>query len=104
MEPERCLGVMPPVGSFLRPLVHTALLLCVGPAILIPEARAQFTQQGPKLVGTDAVGFAAQGSAVAISGDGNTAIVGGYNDYSGTGATWIFTRINGVWTQQGPKL
>jgi hypothetical protein len=47
-------------------------------------ALAQFTQQGPKLVGTGASGAAAQGS-VALSADGNTAIVGGPADYSGTG-------------------
>ena len=40
-------------------------------------ALAQFTQQGPKLVGSDAVGQAVQGSGVALSADGNTAIVGG---------------------------
>jgi hypothetical protein len=43
-------------------------------------ALAQFTQQGPKLVGTGAlgtVGVAHQGQSVALSADGNTAIVGG---------------------------
>ena len=37
----------------------------------------QFVQQGNKLVGTGAVGIVQQGIAVAISGDGNTAVVGG---------------------------
>jgi hypothetical protein len=40
-------------------------------------ALAQFTQQGPSLVGTGAVGAAGQGNSVALSADGNTAIVGG---------------------------
>jgi hypothetical protein len=40
-------------------------------------ALAQFTQQGPKLVGTGAVGTAEQGTSIALSSDGNTAIVGG---------------------------
>jgi hypothetical protein len=53
-------------------------------------ALAQFTQQGPKLVGTGAVGSAAQGVSVALSADGSTAIVGGYDDNSGTGAAWVF--------------
>jgi hypothetical protein len=40
-------------------------------------AVAQFTQQGPKLVGTGASGNAFQGSSVALSADGNTATLGG---------------------------
>src|SRR6202795_440519 len=67
-------------------------------------ALAQFTQQGPKLVGTGAVGFSEQGQSVALSGDGNTAIVGGWTDNTYTGAAWVFTRSGGVWTQQGGKL
>ena len=80
-------------------------LLLFLPVILIPDLLfAQFTQQGPKLVGTGAVGIANQGLTVAISADGNTAIVGGAFDNSTVGAVWIFTRTAGVWTQQGPKL
>jgi len=65
---------------------------------------AQFTQQGPKLVGTGVVGLTEQGYSVAISPDGNTAIVGGIKDNSFAGAVWVFTRSGGVWTQQGTKL
>jgi hypothetical protein len=39
-----------------------------------------WTEQGNKLVGTGAVNPAYQGYSVALSGDGNTAIVGGYSD------------------------
>jgi Divergent InlB B-repeat domain len=67
-------------------------------------ALAQFSQQGPKLVGSGAVGDAGQGYSVALSADANTAIVGGIADNSYTGAAWVFTRSNGVWTQQGGKL
>jgi hypothetical protein len=63
-----------------------------------------WTQQGNKLVGSGAVGAARQGMAVALSADGNTAIVGGAADNSNTGAAWVFTRSGGVWTQQGKKL
>jgi hypothetical protein len=38
-----------------------------------------------------------QGSSVALSADGNTAILGG-------SAAWVFTRSGGVWTQHGSKL
>jgi hypothetical protein len=56
---------------------------------LLAPAQAQFTQQGPKLVGTGAIGAAFQGDAVALSGDGNTVIVGGREDNGGAGAAWV---------------
>jgi FG-GAP repeat len=55
-------------------------------------ALAQFTQQGPKLVGADAVAGSRQGRSVALSTDGNTAIVGGLGDNSYVGAAWVFTQ------------
>ena len=67
-------------------------------------ALGQFTQQGSKLVGTGAVELASQGWSVALSGDGNTAIIGGREDNSATGAAWVYTASDGVWTQQGSKL
>ena len=62
-------------------------------------AQAQFAQQGPKLIGTGAIGDAAQGWSASLSYDGNTAIVGGIGD-SGIGAAWVYTRSGGVWSQQ----
>ena len=64
----------------------------------------QLSQQGPKLVGTGASGVPQQGASVALSADGNTAIVGGPGDNNGQGAAWVYTRSGGVWTQQGNKL
>jgi hypothetical protein len=75
-----------------------ALVCAVNPAL------AQFTQQGNKLVGTGAVGNALQGLRAAVSGNGNTLIVGGYGDNGGVGAAWVFTRSAGAWSQQGTKL
>ncbi|HTY58255.1 MAG TPA: hypothetical protein VMF59_05530, partial [Bacteroidota bacterium] len=77
-------------------------LLC---AVLDINADAQFTQQGNKLFGTGA-GNAdpGQGWSVALSSDGNTAIVGGIFDNHTRGASWIFTRASGLWSQQGNKL
>ena len=76
-----------------------------GMMLLAHAAAAEFTQQGNKLVGTGAVGaYARQGTSVAISADGATAIVGGPGDNSGNGATWAFTLSGGVWLQQGFKL
>jgi hypothetical protein len=63
-----------------------------------------FIQQGQKLVGSNASGTASQGVSVALSADGNTALIGGPTDHSNAGAAWVFTRSGGVWSQQGPKL
>ena len=65
---------------------------------------AQFLQQGTKLVGSGSTGDAYQGFAVAVSADGNTALVGGHIDSIDMGAVWVFTRSGDTWTQQGPKL
>jgi FG-GAP-like repeat/FG-GAP repeat len=74
-----------------------------GAAWIFTRSGGVWTQQA-KLTGSDVVGAAKQGSAVALSGDGNTAIVGGYGDNTYSGAAWVFTRSNGSWTQQGAKL
>jgi len=75
-----------------------------GAAWVYTRSGGVWTQQGGKLVGTGAVGSAAQGISVSLSADGNTAIVGGYFDNSYAGAAWVYTRSGGVWTQQGGKL
>jgi len=68
------------------------------------RAGGAWKQQGDKLVGSGAVGKAQQGFAVALSGDGVTAAVGGPADHSDSGAAWLFTHSQGVWSQQGAKL
>jgi hypothetical protein len=73
-------------------------------AWVFTRSGSAWSQQGRKLVGTGAVGKLRQGMSVALSADGNTAMVGGWSDNSKTGAAWVFTRNGGVWTQQGKKL
>jgi uncharacterized protein (TIGR03437 family) len=75
-----------------------------GAAWVFRRNSGAWTQQGSKLVGTGAAGAANQGVSVALSGDGNTALVGGSKDNSPAGAAWVFTRTGGVWSQQGSKL
>jgi FG-GAP repeat len=77
----------------------------VGAAWVFTRSDGVWTQQA-KLVGSDAITttFVHQGYSVALSGDGNTAIVGGPGDNNGAGAVWVFTRSGGQWTQQGDKL
>jgi len=75
----------------------------IGAAWVFARSGSTWTQQG-KLVGTGFVGTCLQGSSVALSADGNTAMVGGPQDGNEHGAIWVFTRSGNVWTQQGNKL
>ena len=76
----------------------------VGAVWVFTRSAGVWTQQGAKLVGTGYVGGPAEGHAVSLSGDGNTALIGGVYDAGQNGAFWIFTRSGGVWTQQGGKM
>ena len=58
-----------------------------------------WTQQN-KLVGIGSSEVTSQGTSVSLSGDGNTLAVGAPGDNSDKGATWVWTRSGGVWTQQ----
>jgi len=75
-----------------------------GAAWVYTRSGGIWSQQGSKLVGNGAVGIADQGWSVALSADGNTAVVGGFADNSYTGGVWVYSRSGGVWTQQGSKL
>lgn len=75
----------------------------VGAAIIYDRSNSVWTQ-GSVLIGTGATGGANQGYSVALSTDGNTAVVGGPTDDGGVGAVWVFTRTGGTWSQQGTKL
>jgi phosphodiesterase/alkaline phosphatase D-like protein len=65
-----------------------------------------WTQPGEKLtgsgeVGSGEVGKGLFGSSVALSAEGNTAVIGAPADGVGVGAAWVFTRSeSGPWTQQ----
>jgi hypothetical protein len=50
------------------------------------------------------VGNARFGSGVALSSDGNTALIGGNADNSSAGAAWLLVRSENTWSQQGAKL
>jgi trimeric autotransporter adhesin len=64
-----------------------------------------FIQQGAELTPSDAgAGPPLFGVSVALSADGNTALIGGVADNNFVGAVWVFTRSGSTWRQQGPKL
>ena len=76
----------------------------VGAAWVFTRSGGTWTQQGAKLTANDETGNGGFGGSVALSADGNTALIGGPNDNSGVGAAWVFTHSDGTWTQQGAKL
>ncbi len=89
-----------------------------GGAWVFTRSGSTWTQQGGKLNGTghagetlfDHIGEGEFGHSVALSADGNTALIGGPGDNGGAtneggvGAVWVFTRSGSTWTQQGEKL
>jgi hypothetical protein len=79
-----------------------ALLLSLGAAIpdSLASGSAPLFQQGPKLTGGEESGEGRFGRTVAVSTDGDTALVGGPRDSGEAGAVWVFTRTGFTWTQQ----
>ena len=76
-----------------------------GAAWVFKRSGSTWTQQGERLTGSGAGGEEINiGSSVALSADGNTALIGDAGDSAAWGAAWVFTRSDGVWTQQGDKL
>src|SRR5262249_22269102 len=57
------------------------------PSSAVTPSAPDWARQGGKLSGTGAFGV-----AVALSADGNTALVGGTDDNNGAGAVWAYTR------------
>jgi hypothetical protein len=52
-------------------------------------------QQGGKLIASDEHGSGLFGLSVALSSDGNTALIGGEGDNGFVGAAWVFVRSGG---------
>ena len=73
----------------------------IGAAWVFTRSGTVWSQQA-KLVGTvlNPQFGALQGFSVSLSADGNTALVGGFNDNFGAGAAWVFTRSGEAWSQQ----
>src|SRR5207253_3109983 len=76
-----------------------------GAAWVFTRSGGAWKQQGRKLTGRGEIGPAGQfGYSVALSADGNTALIGGDADNGAVGAAWVFARSGTPWNQQGPKL
>lgn len=84
----------------------------VGAAWVFVRTASGGWREQAKLVGRGEVGAngsanglrGAFGFSVALSADGDTALVGAPGDSRYRGAVWVFVRKGGVWAQQGQKL
>ena len=80
-----------------------------GAAWVFTRSGSTWTQQGEKLTSSEEGGYYDNGEfgfAVALSGDGNTALIGGPNAVAkgAGGGAWVFTRSGEAWAQQGGEL
>ena len=83
------------VGAPLEP--DTTNSGAAGAGWVFSQSNGSWTVQ-QKLVGSESAG-SNQGTSVALSADGSTAMVGGPSVYP-DGAAWVFTQSNGSWTEQ----
>jgi hypothetical protein len=75
-----------------------------GAWVFVRSRGSRWTQQGAKLTCRERSHFTDCANSLALSGSGNTALVGGGSAGGQLGAVWAFTRSGSRWTQQGPKL
>ena len=69
-----------------------------GAAWIYSRSGSTWSEQ-KKIVPSNETGAANFGSGVALSADGNTALIGGDNDNNGAGALWVYGRSGTSWTQ-----
>jgi len=65
----------------------------IGATWIFTRSGSSWTQQASKLVGTGNIGTSNQGWSVSLSSDANTLAIGGPQNNSGIGATWVFVAI-----------
>jgi FG-GAP repeat/IPT/TIG domain len=65
---------------------------------------SSWSQTGAALTGAGEQGEGFFGHSIALSADGETAVVGAPLDANNSGGVWIFKRSPTGWVQQGPKL
>ncbi|MFZ0664643.1 MAG: choice-of-anchor D domain-containing protein, partial [Acidimicrobiales bacterium] len=75
-----------------------------GAAWAFMRSGSTWTPLGSKLTGKEETGDGDFGTSVALSGNGETALIGGSDDNEDRGSAWAFTRSGETWTQQGGKL
>jgi hypothetical protein len=79
----------------------------LGAVWVFTRSGSTWSEQGSKIAGGEGAGSGEGhyfGASVALSGDGNTALIGDPGDSTATGAAWVFGRAGSTWSQQGGKL
>ena len=84
----------------------------IGEVWVFTRSGETWKQQGPPLLLAEATaahegceaGECGFGRSLALSADGNTALIGAPNYSQDRGAAWVFTRSGETWTQQGEAL
>ena len=66
-----------------------------GAAWVFSQTRSGWVQEGGELVARDEIGQGLFGISVALSADGQTALIGGADDDHIDGSGWVFTRAGG---------
>ncbi|HXM87492.1 MAG TPA: DUF6531 domain-containing protein, partial [Solirubrobacteraceae bacterium] len=92
-----------PCGSLGEKEAAEAESDCRGKALVFKRFGAVWQEQAT-LTAEGEVGQGFFGSSVALSENGNTALVGAEADNDWTGAAWVFVRSGATWSQQGEKL
>jgi hypothetical protein len=87
-----------------RPCDYIEAENCLAAAWAFTRSGETWTQQGAKLTGTGETAESRFGESVALSGSGNTALIGDPNEQERHGAAFVFARSGETWTQQGPRL
>ncbi len=75
-----------------------------GAAFVFIRNGSKWEQQGAKLTASGGEEPTYFGNSVALSKNGNTAIVGSYGTNGGNGAAYVFTRTGSTWKQLGEPL
>jgi hypothetical protein len=75
-----------------------------GAALVFTRAGESWSREPGELTGEAETGAARFGKSVALSGDGETALIGGQNDNETIGAAWGFVRSGEAFVAQGGKL
>jgi hypothetical protein len=74
-----------------------------GTAWVFTRSGSAWARQGERLTGEEEQGQGEFGASVALSADGNTALIGGPGDNAKQGASWLFARTGSTWAPQGVK-
>jgi hypothetical protein len=71
-----------------------------GAAYVLERSTGFWNEAATPLTGNGGFGEGHFGASVALSTDGNTALIGGLDDAQEVGAAWVFKKLGSTWSQQ----